>query len=372
MKRVGLITIYHVPNYGSVLQAYATQVLLEKLGMECHIINYSYPNEWHYSLGRKKLSIKSRIGHLFGINPGHRKSKKLKKFRKEHFKFTGLHRDLDELKNADWSNYDMFAVGSDQVWKSQYTLGDSAFMLSFIPEDKVRISIASSFASKSIPVAFRDKYRKYLSKFSAISVREKNGIDIITNELSLDITPKVILDPTLLLSKKDWLNAIPRSTFKKKKKYILLYMLTYAFEPRPYIFDILKHLQQQDCYDVIALEGYTPKEKANGIEMIDKTDSSISEFIDLFANADIVVTSSFHGTAFATNFGIPLISVVPSGNDDDRQSSFLKSVKLDNCIATVETPISNIDYSYDTKETENNLNTLRNDSIEWIKDKFRV
>ena len=372
MKRVGLITIYHVPNYGSVLQAYATQVLLEKLGMECHIINYSYPNEWHYSLGRKKLSIKSRIGHLLGINPGHRKSNKLKKFRKEHFNFTRLYRSLDDLRGADWSSYDMFAVGSDQVWKSQYTLGDSVFMLSFIPENKTRFSIASSFASKSIPEEFRDKYRKHISKFSAISVREKNGIDIIKDELNLDITPKVILDPTLLLSKEEWLKVIPRSKFKKKKKYILLYMLTYAFEPRPYIFDILKHLQQQDNYDIIALEGYTAKEMANGIEMIDKTDSSIAEFIDLFANADIVVTSSFHGTAFATNFGIPLISVVPSGNDDDRQSSFLKSVKLDNCIATVETPISNIDYSYDTKETENNLNTLRNDSIEWIKDKFRV
>ena len=94
----------------------------------------------------------------------------------------------------------------------------------------------------------------------------------------------------MLLSKEEWLETIPRSTFKKKKKYILLYMLTYAFEPRPYIFDILKHMQQQDDYDILALEGYTPKEDANGLEMIDKTDSSIPEFIDMFANADIVVT----------------------------------------------------------------------------------
>lgn len=366
-KKVGLITIYHVPNYGSVLQTYATQVLLEKLGMECHVINYKYPNEWHYMQGTPKQSLKSYIGHLFGINPRHRKANKLKQFKKEHFKFTSLYKNLDELRNADWSEYDMFAVGSDQVWKSQFTRSDSVFMLSFIPEEIYRISIASSFATKSIPEALRDKYKKYLSRFNAISVRERNGIDIIKDELQLDSTPEIVLDPTLLLSKEEWLSVIPRSSFKKKKKYILLYMLTYAFEPRPYIFEVLKHIKSQEDYDIIALEGYTPANRANGIEMIDKTDSSIQEFIDLFANADIVVTSSFHGTAFAVNFGTPLISVVPEGNSDDRQSTLLKSMELNDCIANSRLPIECIKYRYDKEKAIQNLNNLRRQSIAWIK-----
>ena len=179
MKKVGLITIYHVPNFGSVLQAYATQVLLENMGLECSVINYKYPNEWHHSLGRPRPTLKTKIGHMFGLKPTHRKANKLIQFKKKNFKFTQLYNSLDELKRADWSSYDLFAVGSDQVWKSQFTLSDSAFMLSFIPDDKYRMSIASSFASKSIPEKFRDKYKKYLSKFNAISVREKNGIDIV-------------------------------------------------------------------------------------------------------------------------------------------------------------------------------------------------
>lgn len=367
MKKVGLITIYHVPNYGSVLQTYATQVLLEKLGMECHIINYKYPNEWHFAQGRLRPTIKSIIGHLFGLKPSHRKANKLIDFKKKNFNFTKLYKNLDELKNADWSGYDMFAVGSDQVWKAHFTLGDSAFLLSFIPEDKYRISIASSFASKNVPDKFIEKYKKHLSKFNAISVREHNGIDIIKNDLQLGCTPEVILDPTLLLSKEQWMETVSRSTFKKKKKYILLYMLTYAFEPRPYIFDILKHLQAKENYDIIALEGYTPKEHANNLLMTDKSDSSISEFIDLFANADIVVTSSFHGTAFAANFGIPLISVVPDGNEDDRQSSFLRSVGLEQCIAKTGIPVNNIEYNYDKDTALKKLTELRKKSIEWIK-----
>ena len=296
---------------------------------------------------------------------------KLIQFKKENFNFTRLYKNLDELKNADWGSYDMFVVGSDQVWKSHFTKGDSAFMLSFVPEEKPRISIASSFASDSIPDAFREKYKKHLSKFNAISVRERNGIDIINKELKIDRTVKVLLDPTLLLTKEEWLNTIPRSAFKKKKKYILLYMLTYAFEPRPYIFDMLKHLQQLDDYDIIALEGYTPKEKANGIEMIDKTDSSISEFIELFVNADVVVTSSFHGTAFAINFGIPLVSIVPEGNSDDRQSTLLKSLGLECCIANSQTPTSIIRYRYDLETATLNLDNLRRQSIAWIKNSLQ-
>ena len=370
-KRVGLITIYHVPNYGSVLQTYATQVLLEKLGMECHIINYKYPNEWHFAQGRLRPTIKSIIGHLFGLKPSHRKANKLVDFKKTHFNFTKLYKSLDELKKADWSGYDMFAVGSDQVWKAHFTLGDSAFLLSFIPDDKYRISIASSFASKSVPDKFIEKYKKYLGKFNAISVREHNGIDIVKNDLQLSCTPEVILDPTLLLSKEQWMEIVPRSNFNKKKKYILLYMLTYAFEPRPHIFEVIKHLQSQDDYEVIALEGYTPKEQAMGIEMIDKTDSSIPEFIDLFANADVVVTSSFHGTAFAVNFGIPLVSIVPEGNNDDRQSSLLRSVGLDCCIANSSVAINEIGYNYDKKAALEKLEALRNNSINWIKKNIR-
>lgn len=369
-KRVGLITIYHVPNYGSVLQTYATQILLEKLGYECDIINYKYPNEYHHSLGRQKQSIKSKIGRLLGLSASHRKAKKLESFKKRHFNFTKLYSHLSELKKANWDKYDIFVVGSDQVWKSKYTLGDTAFLLSFVPNDKKRISIASSFATNSVPTEYRERYKRELEKFNAISVRENNGVSIIKDELKLNKEVQVVLDPTLLLSKEDWLSAVSRSNFKKKKKYILLYMLTYAFEPRPYIFEVIKHLQAQDDYDVIALEGYTPKEQALGIEMIDKSDSSIPEFIDLFANADVVVTSSFHGTAFAVNFGIPLISIVPGDNGDDRQSSLLKAIELDCCIANIQTKIKSIGYNYDKYTSLKNLESLRNKSIDWISDKM--
>ena len=277
---------------------------------------------------------------------------------------------MDELKKENWNNYHAVVVGSDQVWNARFTLADSVFMLSFLPDETRRISIASSFSMKSLPVDIREKYHKNLERFDAISVREKNGIDIITKELELNSSPEVILDPTLLLSKEDWMNLVPRSKFIKKKKYILLYMLTYAFEPRPYIFEVLKYMQNKYGYEIIALEGYTPSANAEGVIMEDKTDANISEFIDLFANADMVVTSSFHGTAFAVNFGIPLISIVPDGNEDDRQSTLLEKLELNHCMATAKKTIEAIKPEYNVLSMNEKLIELRERSVEWISEKL--
>lgn len=362
--RIGLISIYQVPNYGSVLQTYATQFLLESLGAECKVINYRYPNEWHWNHGAKRPSGWKAL--IRRVIPS-RKAIVLQHFRENNFNFTLPFDNLDEMNNADWSNYDAFVVGSDQVWNARFVLGDSAFMLSFVPNDKPRYSLASSFALKSIPENFREKYFKYLSRFDAISVRENNGIAIIRDELNIKTPVNVILDPTLLLTKEGWLKAIPRSNFKKKRPYILFYMLAYAFEPRPYIFQVVKYFQKKMDCDIIALEGYAKPSIAGGLVMKNLENSSVEQFIDLFANADMVITSSFHGTAFALNFGKPLVAIVPDGNGDDRQTTLLCNVGCAHCAVKVNTSLPNITPDYDVINEQIRLNELRQTNISWIR-----
>ena len=367
--KIGLITIYHVPNYGSVLQAYATKILLEKFGVECKMIKYRYPNEWHWEQGTFKTPWIRRIFRkLFPL----KKNTHLQRFRKQNYNFTKLYKNLSELCSEDWKDYDAFVVGSDQVWNARYVKGDSAFMLSFAPNNKLKFSIASSFAMESLPEHIREKYRKHLSKFTAISVREQNGLKILREDLKLKIPSRVLLDPTMLLSRHDWLNIIARSDFRKTRPYILFYMLSYAFEPRPYIFKVLKHFKEtMDC-DVIALEGYTKPNLAQGVHMKNMCNSSIEEFIDLFANADLVITSSFHGTAFALNFGIPLISIVPEGNGDDRQTTLLKSVGCESNAIKVGFDIEHIEAGYDVTRVQKSLDTIRNENKKWISDLIKA
>ena len=77
------------------------------------------------------------------------------------------------MEQADWSKYDLMVTGSDQVWNAKYIYGDSVYMLSFVPDDVRKISIASSFAMSNLPDMYVSKYRKWLDRYDALSVREK-------------------------------------------------------------------------------------------------------------------------------------------------------------------------------------------------------
>lgn len=372
--KAAIATIYQVPNYGSVLQAFATQEIIRSLIGECYIINYKYPNEWHYRQGlrKDKLNLKKIIGRIIGLTPYYRRLKKLDTFRSNNLCLTRLYESFDELNADGFKDYNLLIAGSDQIWNTKYQKGDPFFTLSFAADGIRRISIASSFAQKSLDKKFEQHYKAELSKFAALSVRETNGIGIINAQLGIEKNVAHLLDPTLLLSKKEWMNVIHRSKFKKKRKYILWYVLSYAFKPKPYICDVAKWFREKfgEC-DVIALEGYCKDLDSENFKMRNMEDSSISQFIDLFANADLVITSSFHGTAFATNFGKPLISVVPDNDGDDRQVSLLNSLGLQGCIARIGAPIENIMPYYDAEITEKQLNVIRENNIAWIRNNIK-
>lgn len=364
--KIGLVTIYSVPNYGSVLQAFATQTLLQKMGHDCRIIDYAYPNEWHYNQGFKRPTLFRRLLNsimvMIGIKAPYRKQKLLAEFRKKYFRLTPKYADYDQLQREDWNEFDLIAVGSDQVWNPTYHKGDKTFLLSFLPKEKRRISIASSFAITKLPEQYEKKYKEGLKLFSGISVREEDGVKIINQQLCINKNVFVCLDPTLLLSKEDYIH-IFQQTKTSKRPYILYYMWGYAFEPRPYIYEVVEYWKRRLGIDeVIALEGYT-KDRC---EMKNAEDSTIPEFMDYFSNASLVITSSFHGTAFALNFSRPLISIVPNNNYDNRQKNLCQSLGADNCIVEVGQSLLNINPYYDVKKVAIKLEEKRLQSIKWI------
>lgn len=374
MKKIGLVTIYQVPNYGSVLQAFATKEVLKGLGHNCAVINYKYPNEWHYQHGftKRKKSVKDSLGMLLGLTPYYRRLKHLASFRKKYLNLTKKYASHQEIIKENFEEYDLFVVGSDQVWNTRFLKGDPFFLLFFLREGIRRISIASSFAQKTLDKDFEHLFRTQLIKFDALSVRERNGLEIIKNQLRINKNVALVLDPTLLLSKEDWLRAIPRSKFKPRKKYILWYVLSYAFQPKPYIIQVAQYFKGMlgDC-DIIALEGYCKDLDNTTFQMINKEDASLSEYIDLFANAELVITSSFHGTAFAINFGKPLISVVPDNDGDDRQTSLLRNLNLTGCVANIGGKIEELNPYYDIREEQCRLGSIRSASLHWINENIK-
>lgn len=364
-KQVLLVTIFKVPNYGSILQAYATQQIVERMGLECKVLNYDHINSaWSVAHGIKRRCLKNKIGRLIGLNPHHRKEKKLDKFASKYLHLTRPYYSIEEIEKEENGRYDKYIVGSDQVWNTRFTNCDPVFLLEFVKDkDCDCIAISSSFASKTVDAKYMEKFRKGLSKFKQISVREQNGIEILK---ALGISnASLTLDPTLLLSAKEW-NKLIVNKRNLPEKYILLYMWCYAFEPRPLIFDVLRQYQKELNCPIIALEGYAECKGQTDLNIIDATDSSISDFLQLFANASLVVTSSFHGTAFALNYGRPLVSITPGG-DDDRQCTLLQALSLEQCKYSIDSEKMAICPFYNNSVEMEKIYSLRRESIYQIR-----
>ena len=308
--------MHKVLNYGSALQAYALQTVINKLGHNAEIIDYIYPNEYH----KKNVSqpngwillIKTIIDFLRGF-PKKRKELSFKKFYKEQFKLSKTYNSMEELKN-DPPVYDVYMTGSDQVWNPNSIHEDTSFMLSFTDSPN-KVAFSASFAKGVIPEKYKTLYAAELSKYKQIYMREKGGSKIIKELIGVD--SEVVFDPTLLLDKNEWKVIADKSNIKINKPYILVYVLGYMFNVYPYIYDLIKYIQQQFDMHLIVLN----MSNKYSCKLSNKTiirDASIYDFVKLFSDASLVITDSFHGTAFSLNLNIPFYSVV---NDVEKADS---------------------------------------------------
>lgn len=359
--KIGIITMHSVIHHGSVLQAYATQLLFENLGHDATIIDYRYPNRWQEEHGSYiyKPSLKTRIARCLGLKPDHRRRKKILHFMARHYHLTHKYSDINELKTNPPS-FDIYITGSDQVWNPKFTYADPAYFFSFEPKDSNIMSFSSSFACNSINEDISKLYKEYLSRYKFISVRENQGAKIVQKLVGK--TPPVTLDPTLMIEASQWSQFV--SSLPYKGEYIFMYMLDYAFDPKPYIFELAKYFSEKYNKTIISISEI-PEEYH--IKYSVRKDIGIEDFLSLISNSFMVITSSFHGVAFSVNFGIPIIGVVKSDENDDRLSSLLKNIGLERNIAKIGTPATDLSPFYDFAQEQQSLNILRHDSNNYLK-----
>ncbi|MGZ0749370.1 polysaccharide pyruvyl transferase family protein [Kluyvera sichuanensis] len=366
LKRVGVVTMHSVINYGSFLQAYATQHIIEKLGYKCDIIDYDFPNEWHFKRGIKGprgiRKIISNIIHKLGFRTGYRKKNKINKAIKKYLNLTEKYKNPSVIKKKP-PLYDIYITGSDQTWNPKHTKGDDVFLLSFAPTNAKKMSFSASLAGNEMSNEYRDIFKKYLAEYDFISIRDSGGNKVMKELVGKEVA--VTLDPTLMMSRDDW------SLFLKNKNrvfsgdgYIIFYLITHSFDVTPYIYELLKKLQDKTGLKVYS---FSDIPAAFDINYDKCADISVEDFIELFERASFVVTSSFHGTAFAANFGIPLYSVIDSiETADDRQISLLRALDIEQCIVPLNKSFDEINPIYDKEEEQHNLDGLRRDSLEYL------
>lgn len=332
MKSVGIITMHKVWNAGSALQAYALQRVIEDLGYDAQLIDYEYPNIEHRAFANNVKDVNSL--NLWGamklliqkIKARFLKSKHnelYSSFYNKYFHCTNIAYNSRRSLFDNVPEFDIYVTGSDQVWNPQYIGFDTSYLLDFIPDNAVRISYAASFSNNSIPSYMEGDYARCLSKYKAISVREESGKQLVHKLIGKDAT--VCCDPTLLLNKEQWSMLAADSSLRIKKKFILIYIMGYAYDPYPGIYKHINEVVKLLKLPVIFYNSRRGKYKPPFGEIC-INECGPADFLWLFKNASFVITDSFHGTAFSLNFQKPFISVIKEiENADSRVYNLLVS-----------------------------------------------
>lgn len=357
MKKIGIITMHKVYNYGSALQAYALQTYIEEINPEeyrCEIIDYRYPNRTH-SFSKTDKTVKKLVKvirfdvfYLLKELLNFSRNKKFRSFWKTYFHLSKSYSTADSIKQKKLP-YDLLVTGSDQVWNPRYTKFDSVFMCDFSDNNVSRISFGPAIGQKKIEPALGKMLQTYVGNYKYISIRDKSVEEELRTLLNKDVS--VVCDPTLLLNSKQWNTLANKSRFSTKQGYILLYILRYSFDPYPDVVSFINNIRDDLKLPVITLYANKIVDIKNDYREIKNADCY--DFLALIKNAECIITTSFHGTCFSINYRKPFYSIVDDTTKDSRIHDLLDSCGLENRMIKLKDInqdfiYSNVDYD-DTK-----------------------
>lgn len=378
MKKVGLIT-YYGDNYGGVLQAYALQHTVTAYDYECELISNDflwmptgikrYRGKWNNLVA----AIKNPVGYLAKRKTYHQyaaqQAERNAKFEEFRRKFLRIHKTGYTTYQEYMSNppqYDIYLCGSDQIWNPNLYWENGFFFAGFAPENALKISYASSIGVSSVTEKQAAFMAPLLNRLDVIGTREQKGADIINSISQKKAT--VVLDPTLLLDAEDWSKvAAPRMIEED-------YIFCYLFGEREYIAEVKQKVAELMGMKIVCIP-FVPRELDSDDEKV--FNAGPAEFISLIQNASLVLTDSFHATAFSINLRTPFISLCRFAKSDrkgmnDRLVTILNMVDLhDRLVDAGETISAEFLFDVDFEKAHDNLNRKRREDARFLLDALR-
>ncbi len=341
MKKTFIVSCYFKKNFGSALQAYATQYFLDENGIDNETINVSCLKD--FSKGKKKyyrsqifnfsfykakfgmirLLFKKRINKK--LKSGFRlRNKEFLKFQNRYFRLTKPLKKYSELSKLCEEEACNVVVGSDQLWLPVNVVADY-YTLNFVPNNINKVSYATSLGISSLPKKYESRYTNFLNRFNKLSVRELSGKKIVESLTNKEC--KVVCDPTFLLTKQDWDKIIDDGRFVEEK-YIFCYFLGKTKEHRQFA----ENIRKLTGYKIVSI---------NHCDEFVKYDDKYSDFapynvgpsewLNLIKNAEFVCTDSFHGTVFSLLFNKQFFSFRRFA----KKTSFSTNSRLDTLLGVV-------------------------------------
>lgn len=366
MSKIGILTYHTGYNYGASLQAFALQKTIKKYGKNVEIINFETER---FIASREMFSRKpTRIKELAKIasrlpywSELHKRQAMFDAYTKECLPISQLYRTEKEVIEHAYE-YDCIVCGSDQIWNLSQLDAPAANPLFFLnfPKTQRRVSYAASFGKwVSEAHLHEDVFLPWLKQFDMISVREDSGVEYVRSK-GLDC--QIALDPTLLLDPVDY-DEICRNRLVDKK-----YILMFGWNTNDDLILAAKKASKKLNLPIINIVP-PPRGMFCGIER--KLDVGPREFLSMIKHAEFVVTNSFHGTVFSTNYHKPYVSIV-SGKADTRMASILGQLGMSKHLTSAQDfdPSNYFDTDFDLVHKK--LTALRQNSLDYLKKAIEV
>lgn len=362
MKKVGIITFHHAHNYGAVLQVYALQNQIEKLGYDVHVINYRNKNiAKPYKLIKLSKNPIKCIGTIYESIKYYKKNKQryevFENFINEKLKLTKEFKNIKRLEK-NCTDMDCYITGSDQVWNYEIVgeLSD-AYTLNFGNKKANRISYAASIGKSKIEDKYKKQFKEKITNINHISVREEAAKKELEKIINKPI--EVVLDPTLLLTKNEWDNKLKEKEIPKEQ-----YILAYVVKQNEEYKKIVNNLSTRTGLKVIHFE----KETSYDNELESAYTKDPFEFINLIKNAKYIVATSFHATVFSIIYHKKFF-IIPHINTGSRIINLLDKLDLKNRIFYNLEDFIKYDYNSEInyEQVDQKLEEERRKSLNWLR-----
>lgn len=370
----GIITITGETNYGNSLQNYAVVKVLNKLNINARTVKTEYSLPEIIQLKKTgnldlkhyiKFNVKLALVHKMLLYKIIRRGK----FRRYNKKYINLSKKYTvETAPVCDNNYDIYVFGSDQIWNFNWggrLCEGIEFFTGGFADGVKKVAYSASLGADTVPTEYVKTLAENLNDFSAISVREQKGVEILESivDKKIHLTP----DPTLMLEKREWLDIAKKPLFfNGNKKYVLTYFLgDYSQERIDYIQKIADS-RNLEIVDLCGEWDFLKKRNKRSYYSF-----SPQEFIWLINNSEIMFTDSFHGCVFSIlmnkNFRCFNRQVENEANMSSRMDTLFKMFGIENwCVADLNEKSEDV-FFCNYSQVEETLNCERKKAYDYLK-----
>lgn len=325
--KIGILTLPLHTNYGGILQAYALQTVLERMGHEvCHIEKQCKPFRlplWKAPLVYGKRIVGNLSGHPFPIFYEQKVARERFIVKQHTGRFIDQYikrKKVNVFADLKEDNFDAVIVGSDQVWRPRYFNGmiENVYLDFTEGWNIKRLAYAASFGTDKWEYTQRQTERcgRLLRTFDAVSVREASGVELCRKYFGVEVAH--VLDPTMLLAKEDYIQLFETANTPKSPGTLLCYILDETPEKAAYIEKIAKE------YKLIPFRNNSRVEDGTA-PLSERIQPPVEQWLRGFYDAEFVVTDSFHACVFSILFHKPFIVI---GNVKRGMSRFISLLSM--------------------------------------------